>query len=97
MGEESTEKRKAGGQPRRLELYSHIVRYHVAHLGDGECGDPDGLLYGVDADVAVPAHVGMEDPGEEADLRRVEGVGEGHLQVQEEIAALVGAAHRAAY
>jgi hypothetical protein len=27
----------------------------------------------------------------------VEGVGEGHLQVEEEVASLVGAAHRAAY
>jgi hypothetical protein len=27
----------------------------------------------------------------------VEGVGEGHLQVEEEVASLVGAAHRATY
>jgi hypothetical protein len=67
------------------------------YLSDGKRGYPDGLLYGIDADVPVPAHVGMEDSGEEPDLWRMEGVAEGNLQVEEKVAALVRTSHRAAY
>ena len=49
----------------------------------------------VDADVAVAGDVGVEDAREEADLWRVEGVIERHLQVEVEDAALVRAPHRA--
>ena len=45
-----------------------------------ESGDPDGLLDGIDANVPVPAHVGMEDLGEEAHLGRVERVRERYLR-----------------
>jgi len=49
------------------------------YLGEGEGWDPDSLLNGVNADVAVSAHVGVEDLGEESHLRWMEGVGEGNL------------------
>lgn len=53
------------------------------------------LLDGVDADVAVSADVRVEDPGQESNLRRVEGVGERDLEVEVKNSALVGAADRA--
>jgi hypothetical protein len=40
----------------------------VKYLGDGESGDPDGLLYGVDANVPVSAHVGVKYFRQEAHL-----------------------------
>jgi hypothetical protein len=58
------------------------------HLGDRECGDPDGLLDGVDANVSVAAYVGVENFGEEAHLRRMERIGERHLRQAEKISLI---------
>ena len=42
----------------------------------------------VDADVAVTGHVGVEYAGEEADLGRVEGVVERHLEIKQKLTNL---------
>ena len=52
-------------------------------LGEGEARHPVPLLDTVDADVPVPVHVGVEDLGEEANLRRPEWVEHRNLSTKQ--------------
>ena len=50
--------------------------------------NPVVLENAVDADVAVAGHVGVKYAGEEADLGRVEGVVERHLEIKQKFTNL---------
>ena len=67
-------------------MYDSLVTAYLdadEDLGEGQAGHPVARLDAVDADVSVAVHVGMEDLGQESDLRGPEGVEHGHLDQME--------------
>ena len=53
------------------------------------------LLNGIDANVSMSRNIRVEDFSEESDLRGIEWVGEGNLEVKVENTSLIRAAYRA--